>query len=112
MKVVALTNKLATPTRYGQDGLGIEFRWGEIFRTRPDRRWGPPSLLYNGYWVSLAGLKRPGRGVNHPPASSAEFKEGIELYTPSGLSWPVLPFVACSTFHLLLSSRCGRLGRV
>jgi hypothetical protein len=22
---------------------------GEIFRTRPDRPWGPPSLLYNGY---------------------------------------------------------------
>jgi hypothetical protein len=22
---------------------------GEIFHTRPDRPWGPPSLLYNGY---------------------------------------------------------------
>ena len=22
----------------------------EIFRTPPDRSWGPPSLLYNGYW--------------------------------------------------------------
>jgi len=22
---------------------------GEIFRTRPDRPWGLPSLLYNGY---------------------------------------------------------------
>jgi hypothetical protein len=22
---------------------------GEIFRTRPDRLWGPPSLLYKGY---------------------------------------------------------------
>jgi len=22
---------------------------GEIFRTCPDRPWGPPSLLYNGY---------------------------------------------------------------
>jgi hypothetical protein len=21
---------------------------GEIFRTRPDQRWGPPSLIYNG----------------------------------------------------------------
>ena len=27
----------------------IESRWGgEIFRTRPDRLWGPPSLIYNG----------------------------------------------------------------
>jgi hypothetical protein len=24
---------------------------GEIFRTRPDRPWGPPSLLYNVYRV-------------------------------------------------------------
>ena len=25
----------------------------EIFRTSPDRPWGPPSLLYNGYRVSF-----------------------------------------------------------
>ena len=30
-------------TDYGLDGLGIESRWGEIFR-RPDRPWGPFSL--------------------------------------------------------------------
>jgi hypothetical protein len=30
-------------TRYGLDGPGIESRWGggKIFRTRPDRPWGP-----------------------------------------------------------------------
>jgi len=39
----------------------------EIFRTNPDRPWGPFSLLYNGYRVSLPGVKRPGRGVDHPP---------------------------------------------
>jgi hypothetical protein len=33
---------------YGLDGPGIESRWGEFFRTCPDRPWGPPSLLYNG----------------------------------------------------------------
>ena len=27
----------------------------EIFRTRPDTPWGPPTLLYNGYWVFTAG---------------------------------------------------------
>jgi len=36
-------------TRYGLDGAGIESRWGEIFRTRPDRPRGPHSLLYNEY---------------------------------------------------------------
>ena len=40
-------------TRYGLDGPGIESQWGEIFRTRPDRPWDPPSLLYNGYRVFL-----------------------------------------------------------
>ena len=36
------------------DGPGIESRWGgEIFR--PDRPWGPPSLLYNGYRVFPGG---------------------------------------------------------
>jgi hypothetical protein len=24
---------------------------GKIFCIRPDQRWGPPSLIYNGYWV-------------------------------------------------------------
>ena len=53
---------------------------GEIFRTRPDRPWGPFSLLYNGYRVSFPGVKRPGRGVDHPLPSSAEVKERVELY--------------------------------
>jgi hypothetical protein len=65
---------------------------GEIFRTRPDRPWGPPSLLYNAYRISFPGIKRPGRGVDHPQPSSAEVKENVQLYlfSPSGPSWPVL----------------------
>jgi hypothetical protein len=46
---------------------------GEIFRSRPDRPWGPPSLLYNGCRVFLPGVKRPGRGIDHPPSSSFLF---------------------------------------
>jgi hypothetical protein len=30
---------------------GLNIGGGEIFRTRPDRPWGPPSLLYNEYRV-------------------------------------------------------------
>jgi hypothetical protein len=42
--------------------------------------------------VSFPGVKRPGPGVHHPPASSAEVKERVELYlySHSGPSWPVL----------------------
>ena len=41
---------------------------------------------------SFAEVNRPGRGVDHPPLSSAEVKERVELYlySPSGLSWPVM----------------------
>jgi hypothetical protein len=28
---------------------------GAIFRTCPDRPWGPPSVLYNGYRVFAGG---------------------------------------------------------
>ena len=42
-------------TDYRLDGPGIEFRQGRIFLHRPDRPWGPPSLLYNGYRVFLGG---------------------------------------------------------
>ena len=43
-------------TRYGLDSPGIESQWGdEIFRTRPDRPYGPPSLLSNGYRIFPRG---------------------------------------------------------
>jgi hypothetical protein len=59
-------------TGYGLDGPGIESRWGEIFRTCPDRPWGPPSLLYNGYRVFPGGRMRPGRDDDPSPPSNAE----------------------------------------
>jgi len=34
---------------------------------------------------SFPGVKRPGRGVDHPPTSSAEVKERVQLYLYSGL---------------------------
>ena len=39
----------------------------EAFRTCPDRPWGPPSLLYNGYRVFLGGKERPGRDADPSP---------------------------------------------
>jgi hypothetical protein len=56
-------------TRYGLDGPGIESRWGgKIFRTRPDRPWGLPSFRF-------PGVKRPGRGVDHPPRLAPRLKK-------------------------------------
>ena len=41
---------------------------------------------------SFLGVKRLGRGVDHPPPSTTEIKERVELYlySTSGPSWPFL----------------------
>ena len=85
--------------RAGRSGNRIPV-WGEIFRTLPGRPWGPPSLLYDRYRDSPGGKERPGRGVDHPPQSSAEVKERVELYlyAPSGPSWPVLEWTLTFIF--------------
>ena len=46
-------SSVGVATSYGLDGSNPG--GGEIFRTRPDRPWDPPSLLYNGYRVFLPG---------------------------------------------------------
>jgi hypothetical protein len=45
-----------------------------------------------GYQLSFPGVKRPGRGVDHPPSSSVRVKERVELYLyfPSWPLWPIL----------------------
>ena len=47
----------------------------EIFRTRPERPWGPPSRPYNGYRVPFMGVKRQGLGANHPPHLAPRLKK-------------------------------------
>jgi hypothetical protein len=65
--------------------------WGKIFRTRPDRPWGPRTSYTMGTG-SFPGVKLPRRDVDHPHPSSAEVKERVELYlySPLGTSWLVL----------------------
>ena len=77
-------------TRYELDGPGIESRWGEIFRTCPDRPWGPPGLLNNGYRVSPRG-KRSGSGFDHPPPLARRLKKE-QSYTSTPL-WPLWPVI-------------------
>jgi len=64
---------------------------GEIFRTRPDRLWDPPSLLYKGYRV-FPGSKAVRAWPWPPTPSNAEVKERVELYfySTSGPSRPVI----------------------
>jgi hypothetical protein len=58
-------------TRYGLDGTGIESRKGRDF-AHPSR----PALessytMGTGPLSGVGGIKRPGRGADHPPPSSA-----------------------------------------
>jgi hypothetical protein len=58
-------------TGYGLDSPGSNPGRGEIFPTRPDRPWGPPSLLYNGY-RNFSGDKAAGAWCWPPTPSSTE----------------------------------------
>ena len=64
-------NSVGVATDYGLDDAGSNPGGDEIFR-RPNRPWGSPSLLYNGYWIFPGGKVRPGRGADPHTPSSAE----------------------------------------
>ena len=67
-------------TRYGLDVQGIESRWEARFPTPVQTGRGAHPARYTMGTVSLPGVKRPGRGVDHSPPSSAEVKERVQLY--------------------------------
>jgi len=64
---------------------------GEIFRTCPDRPWGPLSLLYNGYRVFPGGKERPGRDADPSHLSSA-----VVMKEQSYTSTPPMGRTACT----------------
>ena len=79
--------RLATGLKVRGSNLG----GGEVFRTCPDRPWGPPNLLYNGYRVFPGGKGRPGREADPSPPSSAVVMKG-QSYT----STPPMGRTACT----------------
>jgi hypothetical protein len=99
-------------TRYRLDGPGIESRWGGARFSAPDQT-GPGAhpAFYTMGTGSFLGVKRPGRGVDHPPPSCTEVKERVQLYiySLSGPSWPVLrwplPYLYVQDIHEYNRSR-------
>jgi hypothetical protein len=82
-------------TRYELDGPGIESWWGREF---PHTGPGAQPVSYTMGTGSFPGVKRPGRGAEHPIPSNAEVEGRVELYiyppppslSLSGHLWPVL----------------------
>ena len=63
------------------DRIPVGARFSATVQTGPEAH--PAS--YTLGTGSFPGVKRPGRGVDHPPTSSAEVKERVQLYLYSGL---------------------------
>jgi hypothetical protein len=80
-------------TSYGLDGPEIESRWGEIFRTCPDRPWGAPTSCTMGPG-SFPGVKS-GRGVTLTPHPLLELYL-YSLYGPYGLYRASVPVQWCT----------------
>jgi hypothetical protein len=59
-------------TDYGLDGPGIESRWGARFFAHVQTGPGAHPASCTMSTGSFPGEKRPGRGADHPPPSSAE----------------------------------------
>jgi len=49
---------------------------GKIFHTCTDWLQAPPSLLYNGYWLSFQGVKQLGAALTPSPPFSAKVGDG------------------------------------
>ena len=91
-RLMGRDSSVGIATRYGLDGPRTESRCLSRFSAPVQICPGANPASYTMGNGSLPVVKRPGHGVDHPPPSSAEVKERVEiyLYSPSGHSWPVL----------------------
>ena len=88
-------------TCYGLEGLGIESRQGDIFRTYPDRLWGPPSLLYNGYRVFPGGKGGQGDMLTTHPLLLPRLRKSWTI--PPLTLWVPLVLLQGSLYHLIIT---------
>jgi hypothetical protein len=96
---VGCDSSVGIATSYG-DRIPVVARFSAPVQTGP----GAHPASYTG---PFRGVKRSGRGVDHPLPSSAEVKErvGLYLYSPTGPSWSVLGF---TLLYFTLLTRQGR----
>jgi hypothetical protein len=79
-------------TGYGLDDQEFEVRVPFTSPGRPDRLWGPPTLLFNGYQRLFlrGGVQRPGREAAHSPTNAEVKKTWIYISTSPCLHGVVL----------------------
>jgi len=76
-------SSVGTAARYGLDGPGLESRWEARFHSPVKTGPGAHPTFYIMGTGSFPGVKRPGRGVDHPSSSSAAVKDGTAItYSP------------------------------
>jgi len=66
---------VGTATRYALAGPGIESRWGARFFAPVQTGSGAYPASYAMGTGSFPGVKRPGRGVDHPPHLAPRLKK-------------------------------------
>jgi hypothetical protein len=72
---VGRDSSVGITTGYGLVGPGIESRWGARFFAYVQTGPGAHPAFCTMGTGSFPGVKRPGRGADHPPPSSAEVRK-------------------------------------
>ena len=96
-------------TRYGLDGPGIESRWGARFSSPVQTGPGAHPTSCKMGSGSFPGVKRPGRGADHPPPSKCRgWRKSRAVHL-----LPLWAFVACSKenfiFTFTFSTVCPKI---
>jgi hypothetical protein len=112
IKYYGSSDRYSNSTGRPRNRIPVEARFSTLAQrpamgpTRPPVQWIP---------ALFPGVKRPGRGVEHPPPPTAKVKERAELlpYSPSGPSWPVLgsTHLYFTFIHLSLKRLTGTIAR-
>jgi hypothetical protein len=93
---INIQSLLKGPGRFG-DRIPVRERF---FHTCPDRPWGPPSLLYNGYHVFPGGKEWPGHNADPSPLPVPwPWKSRAIPVLPLWAIQPVQSLSACTRVH-------------